>query len=212
MTTTNKYGELAASRPLYQHPKDAGSKFSDGLAAEVGNIAGDEIATISDAIDSIDLASAVGVQLDRLGALLDMPRVALDDDTYRLVLQVAVQYVRSSGRIDGEWAGTCSSVISIARIMAPGAGTITLTNVPPYGFSLDVPGASVAELGVIMRLICRGLWAGVYGLASWGGDGTVWGDETAAVSGAAPWADETAPVVDPLVWGGVAQTSTSGDC
>jgi len=212
MTASNAYGDLAASRPLYQHPKGTGTRLSDGLAAEVGNVAGDEVATITAMIASVDLDSAVGVQLDRIGALLRFARVDLDDATYRLALRVAVQYVLSSGRLDGNWAGTCESVIAIARTLAPSAGTITLTNVYPYAFSLDVPGASASEIATIMRLICRSLWAGVYGLASFGGDGTVWGSESVAVPASAPWGSESVAVTDPLIWGDVAIAGTGGDC
>lgn len=56
----------------------------------------EDISAMDAVMDAFDLDTSVGVQLDRLGEILQRPRQGEDDDRYRLILRMQIQLILSS--------------------------------------------------------------------------------------------------------------------
>jgi hypothetical protein len=68
------------------------------------------LASLTDAVlSAFDLETAVGVQLDTLGVILQRPRLGHSDDRYRILLQIQVQLILSS-------TGTPAVLIEVVRL------------------------------------------------------------------------------------------------
>lgn len=201
------WSKLAQSRVLYQHPRGGAARMVT-LAGILGTLAGEEIVAVNEMVSAFATPSTTGAMLDVIGRILATPRDGADDDTYRVALTITVLYLVSSQSSDAAWSGTCESVIAICRALAPLAGTITLTNAPPYAFLLDVPGASEPEMKQIMRAVCRGLWAGVLGYAAFGLDAYVYGSVHGAVVNQAIYGSVHGAVAGSAVYGHVITTGT----
>lgn len=201
------WSALAKSRVLYQHPRGEPHRLVS-LAGIVGTLAGENLVAVNSVIQAFALDSASGAMLDVIGRVLLTPREGASDDQYRVALAVSALYLVSSQSADSAWTGTCESVIAICRTLAPTAGTITLSNTPPYAFTLDVPGVSDPEIKQIMRAVCRGLWAGVLGMASFGLDSLVYGSSHGPVANEAIYGSSHGTVVGAAVYGHVITTGT----
>lgn len=101
----------------------------------------DFLDTASDVAASIDLDNATGVHLDRLGALLQLPRYGASDERYRVLLRVQSQLILSS-------TTTTPVVLRIVALFSGQNPTMYSENYP-MGFAV---GAVVAEADVPLLL------------------------------------------------------------
>ena len=85
------------------------------------------------------LDSAIGVQLDALGALLGRPRDGRDDDTYRAWLRAQELVLRSRGRPDDLLGILALTAPTAALDYSEGPGVVFLF-AAPTGVSLDTLG------------------------------------------------------------------------
>jgi hypothetical protein len=94
-------------------------------------------------LPAFDLASATGVQLDRLGVIIGQSRIVgfqpssgvspiLDDATYRLLLQARIAR--------NQWDGSINSLQTIWRSLFPG-GTITIADAQNMTATVVMSGA-----------------------------------------------------------------------
>lgn len=150
---------------------------------------------------AFDLETAIGDQLDKIGAILVLARNDFSDDRYRTFLEIVRDSILSSRREDGEFPGTHPNLLRMVRtFIGPGPDPIVLRNYLPYSFTLSVPGVDPAETLLLISLIRLSLWAGVYGQIYIEGSGVwdsvsvgplpgggIWGSESVAVPGASVW-------------------------
>ena len=78
-------------------------------------------------VDSLDLASATGVSLDRAGKILAIPRDGKADDTYQVALQLKAILNKSRGTIE--------DVITLIRLLYE-ATSVVITPTYPAGISI----------------------------------------------------------------------------
>lgn len=88
--------------------------------------------------DAFDLTTAVGAQLDVIGRILDLPRLGDDDDEYRLALMVWGMVLTSHG-----WA---DEILAIVRTFIGPTPTLTLVNIPPMGYRLEIDTLALEQL------------------------------------------------------------------
>lgn len=166
------------------------------LICALSEMHGDYWDVAQDVLTGFDLDSAIGAQLDVIGAILKQPRQAFDDDRYRTLLKIKGKLVLRS-------TGTGENVIAIARefigdaVMDP----IVLNNSPPYTFKLSIPTISNDDLDILIPFIRQALIAGVSGVVIvilTGG--AVWGDDTVAVTGEGVWGDDSVVVAGQTNW------------
>lgn len=85
------------------------------------------------------LDTAVGVQLDRIGDLVDFPRAGFEDDAYRALLRAQVLVLKSQGR----WSDLAAILevvgvtLSLARFSEPGIAAIQIDLGEPFTGALD---------------------------------------------------------------------------
>lgn len=100
------------------------------------------------------LTSAVGEQLDNLGAIVGQAREAATDDQYRARLAGRILANRSDNGID--------TLLAIVRAVLGSTVQATLTSYPPAAFELDVAGPVTADdAEVLAGLIADARAAGV---------------------------------------------------
>lgn len=87
-------------------------------------------------LDDTAVASAVGVQLDRLGELVGEQRKGLDDEMYRVRIAARILVNRSSGSI--------AQLVAIFSVLEPDA-TVQLVEEFPAAFDLKVNGVAISE-------------------------------------------------------------------
>jgi hypothetical protein len=180
----------------------AARKFRDlvcELVAGLGNF--EDVAL--DMARSFDLDTAVGDQLDKMGAVLCLPRRGFEDDRYRVFLQIQRDLVLSSTRDDANFTGTHNNILRLCRtFIGAGVDPIVLKNFRPYSYILSIPGVDLEEVLILITFLCVATWAGVLGqviltlgpFSLWDSDsvgpipnGGIWGSESVAVPNAAVW-------------------------
>jgi hypothetical protein len=67
------------------------------------------IAALEAVRNGFDVEDAVGIQLDRLGEILQLPRFGAGDERYRVLLQIQIQLILSS-------VGTTDSLLEVVRL------------------------------------------------------------------------------------------------
>ncbi len=97
-----------------------------------------------------DLASAVGAQLDGLGAIVGEPRRDRENDAYRAAIRVRIMINRADGK-----HSTMLRILTAYLGVASGAGTVELREPAAAALALNVYALpeSVADLRVIARTI-----------------------------------------------------------
>ena len=122
------------------------------------------MAVSEDVQEAFNLDTAIGEQLDFIGAVIDLPRSGFDDTRYRTFLQIQTDILL--GQTDGDWTGTINNILTMSRKFI-GTGVIppiVYTSALPYAFLLTVPGGlSVLETQILFRFICKAIYAGVLG-------------------------------------------------
>lgn len=106
----------------------------------------DEFRTAAVAVlDGFDLDTAVGEQLDMIGAVVDLPRLGDDDTRYRLALRVWALAMASHG-----WA---DEILTIVRTFIGAIPTLTLVPLPPMGYRLDVNVLAPTDLARLLVFV-----------------------------------------------------------
>jgi hypothetical protein len=198
-----EFCQLADERVLVQMDDAGGNRKFRDLICDFAEGFGHFSDVAFDVQDGFDLSTAVGVQLDMIGAVIGLPRQGFPDDRYRVFLEIQTELVLSAAREDGNWTGTGNNILRICRkFIGPAAGTINLINLPPYDFRLSIPGITIEELEILANFICVALYAGVLGRvifivgadSLWDSvavgpipDGGIWGSSSVVVSPSAVW-------------------------
>lgn len=109
------------------------------------------------------IATAVGAQLDVLGAIVGQARQAFTDTFYRLAIQARVLINRSSGGPE--------QLYSMLKLVIPAGATLALEYFPPASFNMTIGGAALTyALGTLLASFVR--QARAAGVGGW----TVWSD------------------------------------
>lgn len=98
-----------------------------------------------DVTEAFDLDTAVGVQLDRLGEILQRPRLTYDDDRYRTLLQIQVELILSSGT-------SAPSLLRIVELFT-GHDPVAYSEQYPMGFTIDAVLDDAADAPLLVQLI-----------------------------------------------------------
>lgn len=198
-----EFCEIADGRVLVQMDDNPSNrKFRDFLCDLVEGLGRYRDVSL-DVESGFDLDTAEGAQLDAIGEVIGLQRQGFDDTRYRTFLKIQADLLLSAVRDDAEWTGTVENVIKICRTFIGAApGQVQIRNVPPYAFTLDVPGVTLDEMKILASFLCRAIYAGVLGyvtfiLASdslWDSsavgpivDGGIWCSASVAVSPCATW-------------------------
>lgn len=113
---------------------------------------------------AFDVDTAVGEQLDFIGAVVGLPRQGFDDTRYRVFLNIQIDLLLSANREEANWTGTGNNVLKIIRtFIGVTVDPIVLANYAPYSFLITIPGITVSELDILVNFLCVALYAGVLG-------------------------------------------------
>jgi len=204
--------EVLASdqRPLEQMDRRDASRNFRRLLGIFGSAVDEYIEVAQDVIASVDIDTATGDRLDKIGAVIGLPRQGYADARYRELLKLWRLVMLPARREGAQWTGTGDNILAICRAFAPAAGTITLTNLPPYAFTLSVPGVPPEDVPLLFRFVCKALYAGVLGRAYVGStNGSVLGSVHGPVVNEGHFSSVHGPIGNlPLLFG--ATFSTSG--
>lgn len=164
-----------------------------------------------DVAGAFDLDSAIGIQLDMIGSVIDLPRSGFTDDVfYRKLLKIQATILQ--GQTDGDWTGSVNQILTMVRtFIGAGGGPIVYTAVPPYAFQLDIPTTLTGpEFSVLFRLICRALYAGVLGFIVIVEPGdNLWDSAHGAVTNSAIWGSAHGATATPEgLWAGLVVTTS----
>lgn len=105
--------------------------------------------------EAFDLATAEGVHLDRIGAILQLPRYGYADDRYRLLLQIQAQLVLSS-------TTTTTTILRIVELFT-GSPAISYADAYPMGYRIAPVKIESVDEALFLRLI-RDATAAAYGV------------------------------------------------
>jgi hypothetical protein len=94
---------------------------------------------------AFDLETATGVHLDRLGALLQLPRYGYDDDRYRVLLQIQAQFVLSST--------TTTPVILQIIALFSGHAPLSYADAYPMGYRVGVELDDPTDAALLMQIL-----------------------------------------------------------
>jgi hypothetical protein len=157
---------------------------------------------------AFDLDSAVGAQLDLIGAWIGLAREGFTDTRYRVFLSIQAQLLLSAQRVDSAWTGTGENILTIARtFLGPGVDPILLVNEPPYSYELTVPGLVLSEAFLLARFLTIANYAAVLGLMLISlGIGGVMGSSSVAVTGAGIMGSASVAVAGAMIMGTVVTT------
>jgi hypothetical protein len=113
------------------------------------NVLGDRTSDLIDAsilaAAAFDLDTAVGVHLDRLGAILQLPRYGYADDRYRVLLQIQAQLVLSST--------TATSVILRIVELFTGHAPLSYADAYPMGFRIGVELDDPTDAALLLQIL-----------------------------------------------------------
>lgn len=151
------------------------------LAEVLGQAFRDADAQLGSIKSQHPVSSATGVQLDAIGALVDLRRNGLDDEDYRTAIKVEVQTLVSSGTIP-------QILNAVATIINDGR-QIKYTELYPATFVVDVESLTTAELDLLLALLCDMPQGGVAALLAVSDRGLSRGwDYSSGVDYAGSWA------------------------
>lgn len=115
-------------------------------------------------LDQISIQTSTGVQLDKIGELVGIRRNGLSDTEFRAAIKVEVQTLFASGTIPDVLG-------AIASILNDPTRTIVFRESFPAAFVVTIDSLTVAELDLILELVCDVPAAGVAALIGIGDDG-----------------------------------------
>lgn len=149
------------------------------------------------------LESAYGLQLDIIGSVVGLAREGFGDDRYRELLGIQIELLLAVGRDEAEWTGTCPNLLRIVRKFI-GVGTsglpVTLTNIPPYAYQIDVPDLDLSEADLLVRFLTTATYGGVHKVVTAILDEYVWDAVEADVEGGGIWDSVEGDVPGALTW------------
>jgi hypothetical protein len=180
---------------------ESNRKFRDLICIFVEGL-GQYADVAQDVALGFDVETALGQQLDFIGAVVGLPRQGFPDSRYRVFLKIQIDLILTAIREDANWTGTHNNILKICRDFVGGAApTITLTNLPPYSFALDVPGLVLSELLILVNFICVALYAGVLGQVTFvlAAD-SLWNSDSVVVPNGGDWCSDSVPVAPCAVW------------
>ena len=198
--------EFADTRVLVQFkPKtEAHHRFRDLIC-----IIAEEFAQIREVMGQValafDVSSAVGDQLDKIGAVVGLPRKGYTDDRYRTFLEIQIDLLLSARREDANWTGTGNNILDIVRkFVGPSPQPVQIQNIPPYSYTLSTPDLPESEVELLKTFICRATYEGVLGYIYFEiSDGGVWGSVHGPVPDEALYGSVHGPVVGEGLYGHV---------
>lgn len=158
-------------------------------------------------IAALEIETAVGFQLDLIGAVVGLTREGFTDDRYRVFLEIQTELLLASMRGDAEWTGTNENILRIVRKFIGVGGTISLQNVPPYSFTLSVPTLTLSEAPLLLRFIRTALYAAVTGVVTFSLEAGKWASDAVAVGSPGKWASDSVVVAGASSWDTVLGTS-----
>lgn len=204
--------ELSEQRILVQMDDQTGNrKFRDLMCIFVDPF-GEYADVANDVGLGFNLETAVGQQLDFIGAVIDLQRSGFDDDFYRTILRIQAEILR--GQTDGDWTGSVNAILTMVRtFIGPAVITpIEYVLVPPYSFQLIIPAVlTPTEIKVLFRLICRAIYAAVLGFLEFvfPGDNLWDSDPGGVVAQGGIWCSAHGPTVGTCaVWSYVIVTTS----
>ena len=158
--------EFADTRVLVQFkPKTEDHHRFRDLICIVAELFAEIRDVLGEILLAFDVSTAVGDQLDKIGAVVGLPRQGYPDARYRTLLEIQIDLLLSARRGEANWTGTGNNILSIARkFIGPTATPVVLQNLPPYSYLLSNPVLTPAEVEVLKVFICRATYAGVLGL------------------------------------------------
>ena len=204
---------LSDSRILVQMDDTPGTRnFRDFMCLLMGPF-GHVLDVFADMEKAFDVETAVGDQLDKIGSWLDLPRQGFPDHRYRTFLKIQRNLIRGAATDQVNWTGTHNNVLTICRtFIGPVPSPITLTNIGPYGFTLNVPGVAPAEVPILAGFVCKSLYAGVFGFMVFASDDKVFGSVHGPVAGEGIFGSVHGPVAGAALFGHVEGVGAAGPC
>lgn len=196
---------LMNERVLVQHPDASGErKFRDWLCC-FAEQAGEYMDVVAEVKAAFKLETAVGIQLDVIGSLVDLPRSGEGDTRYRLLLEIQIELLLSSRPGLPNWTGTVNNILTICRrfIGAAVVQPVVYHPTPPYGYMLQVPSyGTLADLQTLIRFLCKATWAGVLGqiIVIIGGENSLWDSIHGAVANSGIWCSTHGAVAGCATW------------
>lgn len=164
---TPSVADIVDDRILSWVNAEAGYKKLQDLITALAEPIGELIDILTTIQSSFILDTAVGDQLDKLGAIVGLARSGTDDASYRVSLSIQIEIIQSRLRevngVDGNWTGTVNNILRIVQLFT-GGNNADYAPVYPYSFKLLVPGGLTAlQITELFQLIRRALYAGVLG-------------------------------------------------
>lgn len=203
--------EFVQTRILSQMDATVGNRNFRDFMCIVTEPFGKFIDVAKDVAGGFNLDTAIGVQLDAIGSVIDLPRSGFtDDEFYRKLLKIQATILM--GQTDGDWTGSVNQILTMVRtfITDAVASPIVYTLVPPYSFTLSIPATLTGpEFNVLFRLICKAMYAGVLGFVELVEPGpNLWGSSHGAVANSAVWCSSHGPTTTTCgLWSGLVTTT-----
>lgn len=119
-----------------------------------------------DIVEAFDIDTAVGVQLDRLGELLQRPRYGASDDRYRTLLKIQVELVLSS-------QGTTPTIMRIVELFT-GEPPSSYSEHYPMAFEIGAELPDVEDTDLLLQIL-REATSAAYGVT------LLWHDDEALI-------------------------------
>lgn len=116
-----------------------------GFVGVFGERTSDLIDVSIETCAAFDLDTAEGVHLDRIGAILQLPRYGYDDDRYRVLLQIQAQLVLSS-------TTTTSVILRIVELFS-GHDPLSYADAYPMGYRIGVELDDPTDAALLMQIL-----------------------------------------------------------
>lgn len=196
--------EVSDTRVLVQMDDTPGNRDFRDFLCQLAEGYGHYVDVADDIIAGFDISTAVGTQLDMIGATIDLPRSGFDDATYRVLLQMQSNLLL--GTVEGDWTGSVNNVLTLTRtFIGPTVNPIVYFLKEPYSFTMTIPKLlTVNEIIILFRFIKRGLYAAVLGYIEFIPIGdNLWGSHYGGVGSPGVWDSHYGGVATPALWGTV---------
>jgi len=203
--------EFIQTRILSQMDSSTGNRdFRDFMCIHAEPF-GKFVDVAQDVGEAFNIDTAVGVQLDIIGSVIDLPRSGFtDDEFYRKLLKIQATILQ--GQTEGDWTGSVNQILQMVRtFIGPVPGTVDYLLVPPYSFELTIPVVLTGpEFAVLFRLLCRAIYAGVLGYVVLTPTGdNLWDSQPGGVvTNGGVWCSHHGAVANCAQWSGLVVTSS----
>lgn len=147
---------------------------------------------------------ATGDRLDKIGAIVGLPRRGYSDDRYRLFLAIQSELLLAAQSEEKGRTGSCENILKICRTFIGDAvaDPVVLLNLPPLGLVLSVPGVTIGEANLLASFISTAVDGAVYGLIIFStSSGSAWGSRSVTVATGGTWGSRSVAVAGASTWG-----------